>query len=488
VIQETLPGGADQGRSPARGEGGRVGCLMVARLPVACEVADRPELWHRPVAVAHPDAAVVWSASPAALAEGVQEGQRLSEAVGRCPTLVVLAARPARYEALDATMLDAVEQVVPGVEPAGLGMAYVDLSGAVRHHGSAERLHRALLACAPPELRPRLGVGPTKFVALLAAQTTRAEPELTGGAHPTRRAEGPATDARARAEPELTGGAEDVLPLRSASGAAVGPGPQATGPVSGRAEDVRPPHDVTVVGPGEVSAFLEPAPVEALPVPGEVVRRLRLVGLTTVGEVARLPRRALVAQFGREGERLAGLLWDRAAEPVRPRPRLERLRERLSLPEPLVSREAVRSATRHVLDRVLRHPCRGERVARQVVVRAETEQGQRWESTVTLRTPRGDHDGIWVALGPVVERATLPGPVSELSVELRGLREAQGWQGELLDSDHPDRPGRAQRRERVEEGMRQLRARYGRCMVGRMAPVESWNRIPERQWALVELD
>src|SRR5918997_2711117 len=109
----------DQGEDPV----GQVGCLMAARLPVACEVATRPELWHRPVVVAHPDAAVVWSVSPAALAEGVQEGQRLSEAVGRCPALVVLAPRPARYEALDAALLDAVEQVVPGVEPAGLGVA-----------------------------------------------------------------------------------------------------------------------------------------------------------------------------------------------------------------------------------------------------------------------------------------------------------------------------------------------------------------------------
>jgi nucleotidyltransferase/DNA polymerase involved in DNA repair len=396
----------------------QVGCLMVARLPLACEVADRPELWHRPVAVAHPDAPVVWTVSPMAQAEGVQEGQRLSEAVGRCPTLVVLAARPARYEAVDATLLDAVEQVIPGVEPAGLGVAYVDLSGAIRRYGSPERLHAALLACAPRTLRPRLGVGPTKFIALLAASTT---------------------------------------------------------------------HDaVRVVDEGEVDAFLAPVPVDALPVSGEVVRRLRLVDLTTVGELARLPRRALVAQFGAEGDRLGGLLGG-MAEPVRPRPRQERLRERLALPEPLASRPAVLAAADHVLQRVLRHPRRGERVIRQVVVRAETEQGQRWQSTVTLREPRRDRDRIWVALAPVIERAALPGPVSELSIELRQLRPAQGWQGELLAAT-PAEGDRAARRERVEEGLRQLRARYGRCLVGRMAPMESWNRIPERRWALVELD
>jgi len=428
VDAQTLPG--SDSSSGNRGSG-RVGCLMVARLPVACEVATRPELWHRPVVVAHPEAAVVWSVSPAALAEGVREGQRLSEAVGRCPTLVVLAARPARYEALDASILRAIEQVVPGVEPAGLGVAYVDLSGAARSYGSPERLHAALLRCAPRELRPRLGVGPTKFVALLAASYIRP----AGSGH---------------GEPGIAGLAGGVQ----------------------------------VVEEDEVDDFLGPVPVEALPVDDEVIRRLRLVGVTTVGALARLPRRALVAQFGAEGARLAGLLQG-TAEPVRPRPHRERLRERLTLPEPLVSREAVLAAAGHLLDRVLRHPRRGERVARQVIVRAETEQGQRWESTVTLREPRGERDDIWVALVPVLERAPLPGPVSELSIELDGLRPVQGWQRSLLEAT-PD--GRADRRERVEESLRQLRARYGRCLVGRMTPVEPDNRIPERQWALVELD
>src|SRR5262245_52012576 len=145
------------------------GCLVVPRFPLACELADRPELWGRPVAVNHPEAPVVWSASPAAVAEGVIEGQRLSEAMGRCPPLVVLDARPARYEARDAAILDALERVVPGVEPAGLGTAYVELASVARCYRSPAALHAALLGCVPSELRPRLGVGPTKFVAGLAA-------------------------------------------------------------------------------------------------------------------------------------------------------------------------------------------------------------------------------------------------------------------------------------------------------------------------------
>jgi nucleotidyltransferase/DNA polymerase involved in DNA repair len=398
-----------------------VGCLVVPRFPLACELGDRPELWGRPVVVAHPDAPVVWSASPAASVDGVVDGQRLSEAMGRCPSLMVLDARPARYEVRDAAILDALERVVPGVEPAGLGAAYVDLAGLVRCYRSPAALYAALLGCAPSELRPRLGVGPTKFVAGLAA---------------------------------LQRGRPDGQP-----------------------------RNVRVVDETEVATFVTPVPVTALPVAAEMIRRLRLVGITTVGELAALPRHALVAQFGAEGIRLVALL-DGASEPVLPRSREECLRERLAFPEPLTSREAVLAAAAQVLRRVLRHPRRQDRVARQLVVRAETEQGKRWESRVTLRHARCDHDGLWVALAPALQRASLPGPVSELSVELRGLRPSRGWQGELL----PTRRASAERRERIEEGLRQLQARYGRSPVGRMVPVEPWSRIPERRWALVELE
>jgi hypothetical protein len=136
--------------------------------------------------------------------------------------------------------------------------------------------------------------------------------------------------------------------------------------------------------------------------------------------------------------------------------------------------------------RVVRHPRLGARVARQVVLRAVTDQGRVWGSTVTLQEPRRDREGVWAAVAPVLERAELPGPVSHLEVGLAGLRPEQGWQTELEVSG--GRRGRAVQRERLEDSLRQLRARYGRCLVGKMVPVEPQNRVPERRWALVELD
>jgi protein ImuB len=392
-------------------EGSLIGCLHVPRFPLACEVADRPELWGRPVAVADPDAPAVWVASPAAAFKGVRPGQKLREAIARCPTLAVLDARPREYERTAASILDALGAVSSVVELAEPGLAYVDVAGARRAWASPDALWARLLACAPAALRPRLGVAPAKFVALTAAHATE-------------------------------------------------------------------PGTVSVVAGRQVRELLAPQPVDLLPVSDEVVRRLRLVGIKTLGQVAAVGRQPLVDRFGPEGAR-AWALVSGATEPLRARPPDQPVIERLELTEPLVSRSALLAAAEQTLGRALRQPGLRHRAVRQVVLRVETERAGRWERTVTLREARSGRLGVWRAVEPALVAARLPGPATGLSVELRGLRGQRGWQGELF-------PARSPRWERLEECLRQLKIRYGQCPVGRVVTVEPCNRLPEQRQALVD--
>lgn len=55
---------------------------------------------------------------------------------------------------------------------------------------------------------------------------------------------------------------------------------------------------------GEEAAFLAPLPVSWLPLDAEQARRLDLLGLRHIGQIAGLPRAALVEQFGTAGRRL----------------------------------------------------------------------------------------------------------------------------------------------------------------------------------------
>src|SRR5439155_13608465 len=59
---------------------------------------------------------------------------------------------------------------------------------------------------------------------------------------------------------------------------------------------VAPAGGSMVISDGELAGFLATQPVEALPVSAEMLRRLRLLKLETLGELRAVPRPALAAQ------------------------------------------------------------------------------------------------------------------------------------------------------------------------------------------------
>ncbi len=391
-----------------------VACLLVPRFPLACELVERPDLRERPAVVTRPDGPLVWAASPAAERSGVVAGQRLREALVRCPLLAVIEARPARYQAVVEAILDALERVAPAVEPGPQGTAYADLRGLGGCYGSPEALAAALLGAAPRELGPRLGIAPSKFAALVAAHHAM-------------------------------------------------------------------PAETCVLNEEAVAPFLVRQPVELLQLPAETLRRLRLLGIETLGRLAALPRSAVAAQLGAEGGRAWDLARGEDREPLRPRPWHERVVERLAFAPPLASREAVLVAAEQALSRALRQPAVRGRAVRQVTLRVATERGGRWERTLTFREALCERARLWLVVKTALAEAQLPGMVSELELELSGLTAERGRQAALLSAH-----GRLQ--EQLEESLRQLKARYGHCPVGRVVEVEPWSRIPERRLALIDFD
>ncbi len=390
-----------------------VGCLLVSPFSLACELADHPELHGEPVVVGGVDARVA-CVSPPAHAHGIRPGQTLSEAIGRCPTVAVLEERTARYESIWREVAAALELVAFTVELVEPGVAHVDVEELLTSYHSVEGVIEAVLQAAPAALEPRVGVGGSRFVALLAARQ-----------------------------------------------AAPGQG--------------------LVVGERGLTDFLDRQPAGALPVSPEMLRRLDVLGFQTLGELRALRRPAVAAQFGPEGVRAWELARGEDTRPLRPRPRAERMEERLHLEVPLSSRPALAAAWQQTLSRLVRRRSFRGREARRLVLSAETERGQRWTHVITCKEPLGELRPLWSAAGPVIENATFPGPLTELSVELRDLAPATGQQLALDGA-------KAALRSRLEMQLRQLKLRYGYCPVGRIVELEPWSRIPERRLALIDYD
>ena len=146
-----------------------IACLLVPALALAAELAARPQLRGRPVAVTDDSGLRVAEASEAAVERGVRTGQRLAEAVGWCPALVVLESRPARVRRTADLLVEAAAAVSPLVEEASPGEVYADLRGLDGLYPHEDALLQALLDAAPEALGVGLGVAGSRFTARAAA-------------------------------------------------------------------------------------------------------------------------------------------------------------------------------------------------------------------------------------------------------------------------------------------------------------------------------
>jgi hypothetical protein len=96
------------------------------------------------------------------------------------------------------------------------------------------------------------------------------------------------------------------------------------------------------VEPGADAAFLAPLPTAMLSRDSEVRARLDRFGLRAIGQVAELPRSAVVARFGPEGEWLHARARGEETEPFRPYRAPERLALALPIDPPVSDVEGLR--------------------------------------------------------------------------------------------------------------------------------------------------
>lgn len=252
-------------------------CVLVPDWPL--EVARRAALLppEGPAAVWYQGFVV--AASPEARLEGVRVGQKRREAEALCPVMVMMESDPGAETAAFESVAVAVESLVPRLEIAEPGLAWVSAAGALRYYGGAQATAAAVYEAAragAPTVRVGLARGP--FAARQAA--------LNAPGHPP------------------------VLVLEAATEA----------------------------------GFLAPLPVTVLDDPF-LAASLRRVGIHTLGDLAALPRPAVVARFGGAGVRAHRLAHGDDRLPA-PRVPSEDLSAEMAFEPPLTDTEAAAFAAR----------------------------------------------------------------------------------------------------------------------------------------------
>ena len=408
-------------------------CVLLPRLELVVACGDRQALLADPVGLAPEPGKVQNVGEVSARAEvlGVRAGMRLGEALARCPQLVLVPPDPAGVAEQWEGVIARLESVGAAVQSERPGQACFDATGLRRLHGGS--LEGILAAVRTALRRPaRLGVAPTRFCALAAAQRARPRrAEVVGG---------PFADALARGW---------------RPGAGRGPGATA------RATAV-------------AAAYLAPLPVvllSARPATAALVEPLERLGVRTLGELAALPRGKVADRFGPPGL-IAHALARGQDEPLRPRAPGERLREALELPES-ASGLQLEQALGMLVDRLLARRERRGRTLRAVVVAARLVEGGTWRERVVFRQALADPDRMRLAIVPKL--ALLPAPADAVSLAVERFGPPASDQRPLVDEPA------ALRDARLREAVRQVRAVAGPEAALRVLTVDPDSRVPERR-------
>ena len=246
--------------------------------------------------------------------------------------------------------------------------------------------------------------------------------------------------------------------------------------VAWAAASITPPGDAGIVPQGREQEFLRDKDVSLLPFDSDVTQRLDLLALQTLGDIAALPQTAVAAQFRSIGKRLWELANGIDREPLRPRKPQEVLSERLSFDAPVVATEALLMAGQQLVARLVRR-LKG-RTARRMQLQLLADERIVWERLETFREPTGDERRMMLILKTRLSLLELPQAVDTVAITLTGIGHEVAKQAKLFTDTQ-------QNLNQIAEAIRQLRARYGRPMVYRIAEVDPCSRHPEERSALV---
>jgi DNA polymerase-4 len=370
---------------------------------------------------------VVLSASYEARRYGVSSGMPGREARRRCPRLVVVRGGMSDYSQAADEVFAVVGRFTPFIEKISIDEAFLDVGGAGRHFGDAERIGAALRAAVREEtgLVVSVGAARTKFLAKVASAVAKPDGLIT-------------VDPRR----EL----EFLHPL----------------PVE------------RVWGVGQVMR-----------------RRLAEMGIRTVGELAAVPASTLSAELGRGlGAHLHHLAWNRDPRGVVLDRRAGSVGAQSSFALDERSPEVWRRVLLGLADRVGRRLRRRGRAGRTVTTRVRFADFETVSRRRTLPAPVATTAAIYRTAGRLLDQATEPWQggtrgVRLLGISISGLRVAPALQLELaldgLDAldDPVTRAGSVEddRRRRLEAAVDDLRDRFDDGAVVATAIVK--HRSPE---------
>jgi DNA polymerase-4 len=329
---------------------------------------------------------------------------RLSRAEVLCPKACFLPADEPAYRAAHQVLEGALRRFTDRVETADMGLLFADVTGSGSSSGSDTQLPRRMAAeiGQAARLDVRVGLAGDRFT---AEQAARAAPPSTG---------------------------------------------------SGQS-----PGSWCAVPAGQECAFLSPLPLSTLPAEPEVLHRLHQLGIRTLGALAKLPRLALIRQFGSHAGFLHDLASARDPRPVHSDAPPLVLEGAHIFEPPVVNRGPLAAWTGRIVAALAADISQRGYQAEGLQLCVEDEEGDTHTVATSVEPPTADPERLTRQAVALLDRPSPSHPVADLKVVLYPLRPAYLGATQLtLFSGPAD-----SRHTRLQEVLRRLRERFGEMII-----------------------
>lgn len=346
---------------------------------------------------------VVASCSYPARQFGVHSAMPMSQAVKRCPGLIIVPARHGVYGEVSGRVMARLHALTPLVEQISIDEAFLDITGIP---GAGEALARRLQAEINRDLglSCSLGVASNKLVAKIANNMGKA---------------------------------------RQGRGAG-------------------PPNAIEIVPAGHEADYLAPLPIRELwGVGPKTAERLAEFGLTTIGALARFPQSELARLFGKHGEEMARHARGIDERPVTPEHETKSISKETTFAHDVGDGDELRRTLTRLAEGVGRQLRKEDLAGSTVRIKLRWSDFTTLTRQITLPNPVDQDDEIAAAALALFDRHWPPSrPVRLIGVGVSGF-ERQERQLGLWDAP------KSEQQRRLQDALDALRDRFGDQVIKR---------------------
>lgn len=192
--------------------------------------------------------------------------------------------------------------------------------------------------------------------------------------------------------------------------------------VAGVAADLATYNKPQVIPKGEEQAFLAPLPVHFLPASEQTKRFLAILGISTIGQVAQMPKEAMAKQFGGEGVFIHDLALGYDNRPLSPTPEEPALRGEIFFEDAAFDLTILRAGIERAVSDLAALMRRDGRKAQGIVLEITLEGDATLQTGTHLKEATSDAARISLRLGCLLASLDFKAGVTDAVVHLFPLR------------------------------------------------------------------